>query len=254
MDRPGSASISHGVEGAGRGSRPNSVLSASQLSGENAEPYTPSSRPQSQSIAVQTVGEENYETATPEAPPPPETKPEVVTYSKAVQTDIPDDQAGSADGSIASDDEDGAGTTRSSKRLSRRNRERDEEIREKIRKEVEEEVQESQNQANDSAVAQSTHLRYPLRTLDDDELQAVTSSGDFLDFVERSAKVIERALDEEYDVLADYELGGLDGDLEEDPESGKKRRGIKEVCQFHDERWSKKRMVSDLNFSPKVGH
>lgn len=248
MDRPGSASISHGAEGAGRGSRPNSVLSASQLSGENTEPYTPSSRPQSQSIAVQTVGEETYETSTTEAPPAPETKPEVVTYSKAVQTDIPDENGTSADGSVASDDEDG-----NSKRLSRRNRERDEEIREKIRKEIEEEVQASQAQT-DQGAAQSAQLRYPLRTLEDDELKAVTSSGDFLDFVERSAKVIERALDEDYDVLADYELGGLDGDLEEDPESGKKRRGIREVCQFHDERWSKKRMVSDLNFSPKVCH
>ncbi|KAJ5247023.1 hypothetical protein N7468_002006 [Penicillium chermesinum] len=210
VDRPGSASISHGIEGAGRGSRPNSVLSASQLSGENAEPYTPSTRPQSQSIAVQTVGEEAF-------------------VSKAVQTDLSDEQTPSADGSVASDEEDAVG----SKRLSRRNRERDEEIREKIRKEIEEE------------------LRYPLRMLDDDELKAVTSSGEFLDFVERSAKVIERALDEDYDVLADYELGGLDGDLEEDPDSGKKRRGIKEICQFYDERWSKKRMVSDLNFSPK---
>ena len=82
-------------------------------------------------------------------------------------------------------------------------------------------------------------------------MKAVTSSNDFLDFVDRSAKVIERALDEEYDVLADYELGGVDGDMEEDEEHGKKR-GIREVCQFWDERWSKKRMISDLSFSPKV--
>lgn len=91
-----------------------------------------------------------------------------------------------------------------------------------------------------------------MRKLEDDELKAVTSSDDFLDFVERSSKVIERALDEEYDVLADYELGGVDGDLEEDEETGKKRRGIREVCQFWDERWSKKRMISDISFSPKV--
>lgn len=255
VDRPGSASMSHGAEGQSRkGSRPNSVLSASQLSGENAETYSPSSRPQSQSIAVQTVGEEPYTTSTPEAqaPPPPELKPEVVTYSKAVQTDGLDEQPESADGSVVSDSEELAGTTRSSKRLSRRDRERDEEIRQKLRKEIEEELQATNQEGNDSLAAQSAHLRYPLRTLDDDELKAVTSSDDFLDFVERSAKVIERALDEEYDVLADYELGGIDGDLEEDEETGKKRRGIREVCQFWDERWSKKRMISDISFSPKV--
>lgn len=253
VDRPGSASLSHGAEGQSRrGSRPNSVLSASQLSGEITEPYTPSSRPQSQSIAVQTSGEEVSVPSAPEAqaPPPPEPKPEVVTYSKGVQTDELNQQPESSDGSIDLENEELAGT-RSSKRLSRRDRDLQEEIRQKLRKEIEEEVQ-ATNQGNDEPTAQSTQLRYPLRTLDDDELQAVTSSEDFLDFVERSAKVIERTLNEEYDVLADYELGGIDGDLEEDEETGRKRRGIREVCQLWDERWSKKRTISDLSFSPKV--
>ena len=88
--------------------------------------------------------------------------------------------------------------------------------------------------------------------MNDDELNAVTSSDDFLDFVEKSSKVIERALDEEYDILADYELGGMNANDEEDDEYGNKRRGIKEITQFYDERWSKKRTISDLSFSPKV--
>lgn len=229
------------------------MLSASQLSGEITESFTPSSRPQSQSIAVQTAGEEVYAPSAPEvpAPPPPEPKPEVVTYSKGVQTDELNQQPDSADGSVGSDSEEGSGTRWSSKRLSRRDRNLQEEIRQKLRKEIEEEVQ-ATNQGNAATTEQSIEMRYPMRKLDDDELQAVTSSEDFLDFVERSAKVIERALNEEYDVLADYELGGIDGDVEEDEETGKKRRGIREVCQFWDERWSKKRMISDLSFSPKV--
>lgn len=204
---------------------------------------------------MQTVGEEPYTSSAPEtqAPPAPEPKTEVVTYSKAVQTDGPDQPDDSVDGSVASDNEEAAGTTQSSKRLSRRDRERDEEIREKIRKEIEEELQATNQEGVDAQTAASAQLRYPLRTLDDDELKAVTSSDDFLDFVERSSKVIERALDEDYDVLADYELGGVSGVLEEDEETGKKRRGIREVCQFYDERWSKKRMISDISFSPKVG-
>ncbi|KAJ5675811.1 hypothetical protein N7462_008708 [Penicillium macrosclerotiorum] len=255
VDRPGSASISHGADGQSRkGSRPNSILSASQLSGENAETYAPSSRPQSQSIAVQTVqtaGEEPYTTSSAtEAPPAPEPKREVVTYSKAVQTDGLEQQTESVDGSVASDTEDLAGATHSTKRLSRRDREHDDEIRQRLRKEIEEELQATNQEGNNSATVQSTQLRYPLRTLDDDELKAVTSSDEFLDFVERSSKVIERALDEDYDVLANYELG-VEGELEDDEESGKKRRGIREVCQFWDERWSKKRMISDLSFSPK---
>lgn len=255
VDRPGSASISHGADGQSRkGSRPNSVLSASQLSGENTDALSPTSRPLLQSIAVQTVGEEQpYTYSAPEAqaPPPPEAKPELVTYSKAVQTDGLESPPQSEDGSVASDNEEQAGATRLSKRLSRRDRERDEEIRQKIRKEIEEELQATNQDGAAAATTQSAQLRYPLRTLDDDELKAVTSSNDFLDFVERSSKVIERALDEEYDVLADYELG-VNGYVEEDEETGKKRRGIREVCQFYDERWSKKRMVTDLSFSPKV--
>ena len=100
--------------------------------------------------------------------------------------------------------------------------------------------------------------RYPSRALTSEELNAVTSSGDFLDFVEKSSKVIEKALDQDYDVLADYGLDGVEGYNEEEDEGyasskGRKGRRMKEVTQFYDERWSKKRMISDLGFSPKVG-
>ncbi|CEL08288.1 Putative Cytoplasmic dynein 1 intermediate chain 2 [Aspergillus calidoustus] len=242
VDRPGSATVSHGADGLSRkGSRPNSVLSASQLSGDNTEALSPTARPLSQSIAVQTVGTEPF-VSIPEPPPPPEVKPEVVTYNKGVQTD--DLRQGGQDSSSLDSDGEDALTS------NKKQRERDEEIRKKLRKEIEEELQATQqNHQNEDGTGAA--LRYPMRTLDDDELKAVTSSDDFLDFVERSAKVIERALDEEYDVLADYELGGVDAEMEEDDEHGKKKRGIKEVCQFWDERWSKKRMITDISFSPK---
>ncbi|KAL4872198.1 hypothetical protein BDV12DRAFT_211125 [Aspergillus spectabilis] len=245
VDRPGSATVSHGADGLSRkGSRPNSVLSASQLSGDNTEAPSPPARPYSQSIAVQTVGIESF-VAIPEPTPAPEARAEVVTYNKGVQTD----DLRQSEQDTSSLDSDGEGTS-DHRPLSKKQRERDDEIRKKLRKEIEEELQATQETAQEDA-GPDVALRYPLRTLDDDELKAVTSSDDFLDFVERSAKVIERALDEEYDVLADYELGGMDAELEEDEEHGKKKRGIKEVCQFWDDRWSKKRMISDISFSPK---
>jgi hypothetical protein len=97
----------------------------------------------------------------------------------------------------------------------------------------------------------------PARGLTDEEVNAVTASEEFLDFVERSSKVIEKALDQDYDVLADYALDGADGIDEDEDEGygssvGKKGRRIKQVAQFYDERWSKKRMISDICFSPKV--
>lgn len=154
------------------------------------------------------------------------------------------------DGGSDSESED---VQRSSKRLSRKEREKDEEIRESLRKEIEAELQATNEEGDEEDALKSAQLRYPLRTLTSDELNAVTSSDDFLDFVDKSSKVIERALDEEYDVLADYALGGAGPDNEEDEEYwGKKQREIKEVAQFWDERWSKKRMISDISFSPKV--
>lgn len=256
VDRPSSAALREGGESSprGRGSRPNSVLSGGQLSGENVEAYSPSTRAVSQSIATQTTNE-LPELALHEPPPAP--KPEIVTYSKGVQTDTwvdpekpPVDE--DADASLDSGEE---GTSRANKHLSRRERERDEEIRESLRKEIEEEVKATQDLADGGGSTEPAGpMRYPLRTLTEDELHAVTLSGDFLDFMDRSSKVIERALDEEYDVLADYGLGGVgaEEDEDEDYRGGKKRRELKQTAQFWDERWSKKRMISDISFSPKV--
>lgn len=74
-----------------------------------------------------------------------------------------------------------------------------------------------------------------------------------MEFVERSSKVIERALDQEYDILADYALQGGAGMDDDDVygTTGGKGRRVKQIAQFYDERWSKKRMISAIDFSPK---
>lgn len=157
-----------------------------------------------------------------------------------------------------SDSESDQSPSRKSKRRSRREREREEELRQNLRREIEEELKAVKEPAS-AGSAPAAQANYPGRPLTSEELDAVTSSEDFLDFVDRSSKVIEKALDQDYDVLADYGLDGLEGLNEEDDEgyaSSKARKGrrIKEIAQFYDERWSKKRMISDLGFSPKVGH
>jgi dynein intermediate chain, cytosolic len=208
------------------------------------------------SIATQTLQTTEVETSHEIAPPP---KPEYVTYSVAVQTSEPwpPAQGGAEDGEF-SDLEDEEGTARSQKRLSRRQKEHDEELRENIRREVEEELKSIKDPATQDATVNGNQPRFPTRPLTTEELNAVTSSDDFLEFIDRSSKVIERALEEEYDVLADYALDGVEGESDDEDEGyassrGRKGRRLKEVAQFFDERWSKKRMVSDLNFSPKVG-
>lgn len=254
MDRPSSAALRDGGESSslGRGSRPNSVLSAGQLSSDNVETLTPPIRPISHSIATQTIGEA-LDTPPQEIPTP---KPEILTYNKGVQTDTWTEPRRSSIDEFGSDGESSpTSPSRASKRLSRRERERDEEIRESLRKEIEDELKAIQDfSKGGNASSSSTQQGYPLRTLTNDELDAVTSSVDFLDFVDRSSKVIERTLDEEYDVLADYALGGVGAEEDEEEEygAGKRKRELKQVAQFWDERWSKKRMISDINFSPKV--
>ncbi|KAM5457573.1 hypothetical protein MaudCBS49596_000770 [Microsporum audouinii] len=255
VDRPSSAALRDGGEQSprGRGSRPNSVLSAGQLSGD-IETFTPPTRPLSLSIATQTIDETPYN-AVPEPAPTAPPKVEILTYSKGVQTDSIPAPETPVDDDISELDDANSPTTpsRSSKRFSRRAREKDEEIRDNLRKEIEEELKLAKDWANGGSTSTSNQLRYPLRTLTADELNAVTSASEFLDFVERSSKVIERALDEEYDVLADYALGGVGAEDEDDEEygTGRKKRDLKEVTQFFDERWSKKRMISDISFSPK---
>ena len=142
------------------------------------------------------------------------------------------------------------------RRLSRRQREKEEELRQSLRREIEEELRTVKDLGTDGPLP-TGQSNFPARGLTDEEVNAVTASEDFLDFVERSSKVIEKALDQDYDVLADYAQDGAGGIDEDEDEgygrsTGKRGRRIKQIAQFYDERWSKKRMISDMNFSPKV--
>jgi dynein intermediate chain len=257
--RPGSTGPGGAGSPAGKGSRPNSVLSAGELSNENSEQSTSQfQQPQSLSISIQTLSTAPLSTVYEFLPSPVK---EVFSYSKAVQTTEEwGTQTSRPKAFEDSDEDDGeaALTSTPNKRLSRRERTREEELRENIRKEIEEELKATRDLVVDGQLNPSppnAAANFPARALTTEELNAVTASEDFMDFVERSSKVIERALDQEYDILADYALSGANGIDEDDDEygttRGKGRRRVKEVAQFFDERWSKKRMVSDIKFSPK---
>jgi dynein intermediate chain len=184
---------------------------------------------------------------------------EVITYSKGVQASIEWSPMKSRGAGAGSDTERDNSPTRSpqSKRLSRRQKEKDEEIRTQLRKEIEEELKVAREAAQDGTIPSSSDENFPFKALSDEELTAVENSDEFIGFVERSTKVLERALDQQldYDILANYALGGVNVDDEDEgygSSGGKKGRRIKEIAQFWDERWSKKRMISDLDFSTKV--
>lgn len=195
-----------------------------------------------------------------DAGPAPKRDTEVITYSKGVQADMGDWSPVKRRGSIGSSSERDDSPTRSpraSKRLSRRQKEKDEEIRLQLKKEIEDEIKAAQKGTEAGEPQATAAENYPFKTLSNEELQAVENSDDFIEFVERSTKVLERALDQQldYDILADYALGGASVDDDDEgygSSGGKKGRRIKEIAQFWDERWSKKRMITDLGFSPKV--
>jgi len=191
------------------------------------------------------AGHESYQDRPAPAPAP--AKREYITYTKGVQTepyvDTPFQTEQYGDEAVPS---------RSKKRLSRKELERDEEIRARLRKEIEEEVKSTQN--GDSMTLPTTaQQRFPLRTLTSNELNAVTASNDFVSFVERSAKVIERALDEEYDLLADYtRASALDDDDDDTPyaQTNRKSHSLRESLQLYSERYTRRRMISDIQYSP----
>ncbi|WXC40696.1 hypothetical protein QX201_000529 [Fusarium graminearum] len=249
--RPGSAVTGGPGSPAPRGSRPNSVLSAGEISNEPSEVTTisniqiPAQPPPSLSTApLLTVFE---------CPPSP--VKEVFSYSKGVQTteEWTTPTRTRAQSLISEAEDVPAVTSTPGKRLSRRERDREEELRQKIREEVEEELRATKEFLSDGVVPSA--VSQPARNWTTEELDAVAQSDDFFDFLEKSTKVIERALDQEtYDILTDYALQGQDVD-DDDEDSGntggKGRHRIKEVAQFYDERWSKKRMISGIDFSPK---
>lgn len=229
-------------------------------------PGTPTSKKRASNLTssdeAATPPPKNYRDAATDAQPlslaelqtvyeiPVEAKPEIITYSKGVQTTEPwqPDQS-QIDGEFVNE-ADGLSSSPSRRRrkLSQRERElEEEEIRQRLRQEIEEELRALKMDEPEETEKE----RFPIRALAPEELNAVTSSNDFLDFVERSSKVIERALDEEYDLLADYALQARD--LEEDDEYvGRRGRRVKEVAQFDlQDVMGKKRMISDIDFSPK---
>ena len=248
---------------ASRTPRPSSVSSSSRLQVDNVEEATVTQEkvPQTQnaSAATQTLSTApvfiNYEFT-------PSPKIERLSYSVGIQTTEPRSpprRNKSTDGLSDSDGDQSPSIMRSprnSKRLSRREREREDELRQNLRREIEAELKAVKDPTSKNSLGEGEQ-KYPARTLSGEEMNAVTSSEDFLDFVERSSKVIEKALDQEYDILADYAVGSFNGIDEDEDEGyassrGKKSRRIKEIAQFYDERWSKKRMISDICFSPKV--
>ncbi|XP_022189072.2 LOW QUALITY PROTEIN: cytoplasmic dynein 1 intermediate chain [Nilaparvata lugens] len=86
-----------------------------------------------------------------------------------------------------------------------------------------------------------------LQELSEDEKMMIVLSEDFQKFIDRSGRLMERALSETADIYTDY-TGAADNEDGGDEKSGN-RLSFNRV--FFDERWSKNRFVTSLDWSPQ---
>ncbi|KAK2822241.1 hypothetical protein Q5P01_022306 [Channa striata] len=125
--------------------------------------------------------------------------------------------------------------------LTHTNEKADEEEDEEVTAPPTEEAQEDKGEQDDQQEEDT-----PKELTEEEKLQ-VLHSEEFLSFFERGSRIVERALSEQVDVCFDYsgrDLEDKEGDLQ---------AGAKLVLnrQFADERWTKNRVVTCLDWSPQ---
>lgn len=123
----------------------------------------------------------------------------------------------------------------------------EESIRQKILNEQERERLKQEEAALKSQEEQlEREIEQGLRELTSDELNVIYGASEFVDFVEQSSKIVERALTDSYDFMKDYTstMDRLDDQSE--------GRQIKMHRVFWDETLCKGRSITDLDWSTKV--
>nr|CAG4647794.1 EOG090X03UT [Moina brachiata]SVE92931.1 EOG090X03UT [Moina brachiata] len=94
---------------------------------------------------------------------------------------------------------------------------------------------------------QESQRQKQVRDLSDEEKQMILLSEDFNRFFDQSSRIIERALGEQSDIFVDY-TGASESDNNIDDRSGYK---IHLNRCFYDDRWSRNRCVTCMDWSPQ---
>lgn len=123
----------------------------------------------------------------------------------------------------------------------------EDEIRAKILKEQEEKEKARQAVLEEerSRLEDEKKKMQLLRDISEDDRKKIISSNEFVEFIDHSTKIVERVLNENYDYMKDY---SIIKDNENDDRSGSR---VKYVNSFFDDRWTKNRSVTDVNWSRK---
>jgi len=136
------------------------------------------------------------------APIPP--KPKVTTYDKAIQTvSVPDTSVGGKTSTQDEDDLDEAAQAKTAIAT-------EAEIRARILKEIEMQKEIERLEAEERAKEEE---RLRNEGLSQSDLSSIYASNDFQNFLDNSSKILERALNDNYDYLRDYTIGDGDAGL-----------------------------------------
>ncbi|KAF8223518.1 WD40 repeat-like protein [Tricholoma matsutake] len=122
----------------------------------------------------------------------------------------------------------------------------EEELRQRIirEREVEAERAARDKELEEESVKLDEEIEQEIRELSEEERASILAAPEFLDFVEQSSKIVQRALNDGYDYIRDYTIGAESGS---DDSEGR----LKRVCEFWDERYGKNRSITDVDWSPK---
>ncbi|CAG8594467.1 13016_t:CDS:10 [Dentiscutata erythropus] len=124
----------------------------------------------------------------------------------------------------------------------------EDEIREKVRMEFEEQQKAKEAAAAEQRARQEAEKKKELKLLElsDEEMKNILNSSEFHEFVTHSTKMVERMLtDNFYDHMKDYTFNAA---AERDENEGAR---VRYLFSFFDDRWSKNRFVTDVNWSHK---
>ncbi|KDR67965.1 hypothetical protein GALMADRAFT_272810 [Galerina marginata CBS 339.88] len=121
------------------------------------------------------------------------------------------------------------------------------EIRQRLAREREAEVERiaRDKELEEENVKLDQEIEQEIRELTEEERASIVAAPEFLEFVEQSSKIVQRALNDGYDYIRDYTIDAESGG---DESEGKR---VKRVCEFWDERYGKNRSITDIDWSPK---
>ncbi|KAF9077631.1 dynein intermediate chain [Rhodocollybia butyracea] len=95
----------------------------------------------------------------------------------------------------------------------------------------------------EESVQLDKEIEEEIREIPPEELASILAAPELLEFVDSTTKMFYRALND-YDYTRDYRVGAETGS---DESEGR----VKRVCEFYDERYTRNRSITDVDWSPQ---